>query len=285
MSTLKNLEFLYLDRLSSLYSENEIRAIFLWAAESVLGMPALNIRMNKQQEVSAPVKRELGAILDKMRDGMPLQYVLGYGYFRGKKFKLNQHVLIPRPETEELIDLILQTAGAPTRVLDIGSGSGCIPITLKHSLPQAQVYGWDISTPALALARENAAMHQVEVCFEQVDILYPSKEFKGPFDCIVSNPPYIPESEKNDIAPHVLDYEPEIALFVKDVQPLVFYDAIAKFARHTLSESGRLYFECNRRFARQVKDLLERLGFLAVQVHRDMQGHDRFVSAINPSIL
>lgn len=285
MSTLKDLEVGYLSSLSHLYAESEIRALFLWAAEAILSLPALELRMNRHMVLSDAQAGDFQRTLQQLESGMPVQYIFGYSYFAGRRFTVNRDVLIPRPETEELVQLVLKTNPAPIRILDIGSGSGCIPVTLKLAWPEAKVCGWDISEDALRIARKNARQLQADVNFKRADILCPPDMAAGSLDCIISNPPYVTESEKTDMAPHVLNFEPATALFVKDADPLVFYEAITKFARRALGAHGRVFLECNRKWTRQVKMLLEQAGFENACVHKDMQGNERFVSAKNSPII
>jgi release factor glutamine methyltransferase len=196
-------------------------------------------------------------------------------------FRLNKHVLIPRPETEELVRIIIadhERHSKTLRILDLGTGSGCIAISLAKYLPQAEVVGTDISDQVLRLAEENARENEVDVKFMESD-MKTMEVSPGLYDIIVSNPPYVLEQEKADMEPHVKDAEPALALFVPDEDPLVFYEYIAKAAKTGLTAGGTLYLEINRRFGQEVKELLENTGFDEVELMQDLHGHDRFLKA------
>ena len=281
MSSIEELQSRFRKSLEHLYPESEIHSIFFQLVGEVLNMDSLKLRMQKQECISLEQEAQIDVYLKELQIGKPLQYVLGYADFYGRRFKVSKDVLIPRPETEELVDHIVKDLAGPfKRILDIGTGSGCIPISLKLSCPESEVHAWDISTFALDIARENGQAHQTSIYWEQVDILQPDLPLNSAFDCIVSNPPYIPLAEKSDMHPNVVNHEPALALFVNDDQALVFYEAIAKFAQQALSPNGKLYFECNRRFAGDVRDMLSQMHFTEITLHPDMQGSDRFVSAV-----
>lgn len=284
MPSLHDLESRFISDLSSLYDPGEIRSIYLWLAEAVLKQSQLHLRLHKDQAISPQQQRQMLEYLKELQAGKPLQYVLGYAYFDGRKFLVNPDVLIPRPETEELVHLALESPKAPfSRILDIGTGSGCIPVTMKLACPDAEVHAWDISPKALEIAESNARMHQADISYKEVDILNPQGPLPSDFDCIISNPPYILRSERPDMHTNVLDFEPDIALFVKNEEALVFYKAIAKFAKNALSPQGFVFLECNRQFAGNIKDLLIEMNFEEVSIYKDMQGSARFVSAQQPA--
>jgi release factor glutamine methyltransferase len=228
---------------------------------------------NAQQEILEHYTQQLKA-------GIPIQYVLGEAYFYRLKFKVNPNVLIPRPETEELVYLILEDAkdNKPNHILDIGTGSGCIPIALKKHLPKANVSAIDISENAIALAQENAALNKVEIDFKIADALNLSPTHFPKFDVIVSNPPYIALSEKAAMDDTVTKHEPHLALFVTDQNPLIFYDKIADFAKTNLQENGLLYFEINQALAQETATLLNQKGFTA-QIIQDLNQNDRIIKA------
>ncbi len=213
----------------------------------------------------------------------PVQYVLHEAWFYGMKLYVDEHVLIPRPETEELVEWMLKDAETnkqPINILDIGTGSGCIPIALKKNMPAAEVWAVDISNEALLVAQRNADTQQTSITFQQADILnkpYPS--VLPTFDVIVSNPPYIPLSDKTAMHPNVLQHEPHLALFVANEDPFLFYNAIVDFAQSHLNPGGSLYFEIHEAMGEQVKQLLTQKGFINAQVKKDMQGKDRMVKA------
>jgi len=228
--------------------------------------------------------KKLEDIRTRLLAHQPIQYVVGMTYFYGLKFKVNPAVLIPRPETEELVDLILKDHKKREKlhILDVGTGSGCIPIALKVNAPTCQVSALDISSEALKVAVENANLNQVVVHFHQLDILEKENWDQLPtFDIIVSNPPYIPETEKKLMARNVLDHEPEIALFVPDEDPLVFYRILTQFAKKHLNHDGHLYFETNEYNTPQVRALCVQAAFTNIEIHQDLQNKNRIVKAKN----
>jgi len=228
----------------------------------------------------------LNNILERLLKHEPVQYVLGIADFCGLKFKVDKNVLIPRPETEELVYLAKKylksinqkSTNQKSRILDIGTGSGCIAISLKKNIPDAEVFATDISEEALNVAKENARINHVEINFFQDDILN-SKivNQKSKFKIIVSNPPYITEKEKALMDKNVLEFEPQQALFVADDDPLKYYKAIAQFAKINLKENGKLFLELNEQFACQTSELLAQVGFANIQIINDMQGKERFI--------
>ncbi|MBP5377595.1 MAG: peptide chain release factor N(5)-glutamine methyltransferase [Bacteroidaceae bacterium] len=219
--------------------------------------------------------------------GTPIQHILGYAYFMGMKLKVNPSVLIPRPETEELINWVLETTPAPSSILDIGTGSGCIAIALKRALPQAHVTALDISPEALTIAQENARNNNADIDFLQYDILNSQlstlnsqlSTLNSQLSTIISNPPYICRSEADEMDKNVLDHEPHLALFVPDDDPLLFYRAIATQALHLLIPGGKLFFEINRRFASELQLLLHSLGYSDIILRTDQFGNKRMIKA------
>jgi len=249
---------------------------------------AVSGRSNTQllRDGNLPFPQELlpkvNNILRQLKDHMPLQYILGETVFYGCRLRVSPHVLIPRPETEELVERVvrtLQKEKEPFTVLDIGTGSGCIAVALARHLPRATLLATDISPGALETARENARLNGVQVRFFREDILHPATAPAEKLRCIVSNPPYIPASEKDGMQPEVRDHEPLEALFVPDNDPLLFYRAIAGYAREHLAEDGLLLVECHEKYAREVKTLFEQKGLQEVKVIRDINGKERFVEA------
>ena len=221
-------------------------------------------------------------ILSRLKNGEPYQYVLGEAEFYGRRFKVTGDVLIPRPETEELVEWVVSDAGDKrSRYLDIGTGSGCIAVTLAKEIANARVDAWDISEKALEVAAENAHHNKAQVNFSQVDILRPLT-VSGRYDVIVSNPPYVTEAEQKDMSRNVLDFEPHVALFVPDNRPLLFYERIADLAKELLHDGGRLYFEINRDMAEAVATLLYNEGLQAVEVRNDLSGNPRMIRALKP---
>lgn len=277
---LKQVEKEFSKRLRHLYDSQEIKELFLLSAEELLNLSRIKIILQKKMELTDEVNSRFGAILSSLEKGVPIQYALGYVWFYGMKLKVNEAVLIPRPETEELVALILkENQYKSPKVIDIGTGSGCIPIAIKKHLPEAEVWTVDISIEALKVASINAENENCAIRFIEADILHADNLFpKQKFDVIVSNPPYITPSEKSAMDVNVLNYEPHLALFISEEKPLLFYESIADFAKEHLCEGGKLYFEINRRFGKDLQSMLERSGFVAVKIYKDMYGAERIIS-------
>jgi len=237
---------------------------------------ALDPNLNVENQDFEQVEQALSRLLKKE----PLQYVLGETEFYDLHLSVNSNVLIPRPETEELVDLILQRHSGNVSLLDIGTGSGCIPIAIKKNNAMAQVSACDISDLALEVAQQNAIRNDVSIAFFQCDILDMENLPQGKYDVIVSNPPYVLNSEKALLRDNVLDYEPGLALFVEDETPLLFYEAIADFGLQSLNDTGYLYFEINEGFGAETKAMLEKKGYRQVEIHADIFAKQRMVSAI-----
>lgn len=262
------------DAISTHYEPSEARAIAFRCLDLGWNLSSMDIILKK--EVDLPADWE--ARLARLAAGEPLQYVMGKTYFRDHLFLVNADTLIPRPETEELVDLVLGHAPENTSVLDVGTGSGCIPISLKLERPSLSVEAWDISTGALNMARENAKALQAAVEFKQQDIFnWPVSE--GKWDVIVSNPPYVTEEEKKEMANHVLDFEPHLALFVPNEDALKYYEVLADFALERLQNFGYLCLEINQYFGTQTVELLFSKGFQEVKLLKDFKGNDRMIVA------
>ena len=257
------------------YAAAELESIKKALCLEYLGISAVSFYT--KEKVSADTGK-LDKALARLAAGEPLQYVIGSTPFCGLTFKVDGRVLIPRPETAELVDWVAQDAAQSGALLDVGTGSGCIAISLAHRLPGWMVQGWDISDGALEVARENNRLNGTEVEFRKMDIL--NAEPEGRFNVIVSNPPYVMESEKGQMEDTVLDYEPHLALFVSDSDPLVFYRAIAAFGHRTLNPSGRLYFEINPLLVEEMKTMLMSAGYRDVEVRNDIFGKPRMIKAI-----
>ncbi len=269
------------DHLSSKYPRQEIESISKLIFEKVLGLSRLQVYLNQHETISPANLAQITEIVNRLIQFEPIQYILGETEFYGLPLKVSAAVLIPRPETEELVDWIINN-NPPIRpiILDIGTGSGCIPITLSKKLTGATVDGWDISSEALMIARENAEINQVKVDFIYADVLsqsYPVQPQK--YDIIVSNPPYVTLSEQLSMLKNVLDYEPPIALFVPDNDPLIFYRAIADIAINQLKPGGKLYFEINEQFGNETADLLSLKGFKNIILRKDINGKERMLKA------
>ncbi len=300
-------------RLAERYGLDEARAIVRWVLGERFGLSMADILCDKVTELSADDRTDLEKMMLRLENGEPVQYVLGFAEFCGRRFSVNESVLIPRPETEELCRWMVEERGTRneeqgTRVLDIGTGSGCIAITLAAEMPDAQVSAWDISDQALAVARKNADSIGVNVNFEQNDILNlpftinnstlnsqlstlnsqlstvncqlsTTTYHQSPFTHIVSNPPYICDNEKIAMKSHVLEHEPHVALFVPDDDPLLFYRAIADFAIQSLEPDGWLYFEVNPLYINDLKAMLAEKGFENIEVKIDLFGKERMIRA------
>ncbi len=271
---------LFRDELKNLYSAEEIENFIFFSMNEYLGFTRRHLQLKANQSLGEKETERFKTILSQLKNHKPIQYILGHTEFYGLKIRLNEHVLIPRPETEELVEEILQAIDGKSElnILDIGTGSGCIAIALKKHLPEANISAIDISDEALLIAKTNAILNHTKINFLQGDILNTESGKQNPkyrIDIIVSNPPYVRISEKEKMSKNVLDYEPHIALFVEDKNPLLFYNSIADFALKNLSANGKLYFEINEALGSDVKKLLEEKGFKNVEVKKDMSGKDR----------
>ena len=247
--------------------------------EDIFHYDQVDVALRQESELPDFAQERITDIISRLRRHEPLQYIVGSACFHGHRFKVTPAVLIPRPETEQLIDMIVdENPASDLRVLDMGTGSGCIAISLARALKFAQVDALDVSRDALAVARENAALLKVKVRFFESDMLSPQPSAR--YDIIVSNPPYVCWSERESMERNVLDYEPGQALFVPDNDPLLFYKAIAAYAAQSLERGGRLYLEINQRFGNEVKRLLEGNGFDEVRIIEDSYGKTRFAAAV-----
>lgn len=277
-------------RIATSYEDGEARAIARILIEELFGLSYTDIVCGATDQLSADDTLRLDTAVRRIEQGEPLQHVLGYADFCGNHFGVNASVLIPRPETEWLVDegeRLMSSASnaapsAPKRILDIGTGSGCIAISLKLRLGEAYVEAWDISEEALRTAESNAKALKAEVAFCKRDALR-AEESVAPWDLIVSNPPYICDSERANMDDNVLLHEPHTALFVPDDDPLRFYRAIARYALRSLSNGGSLLFECNTRYAEATGEMMRKMGFEDVTVNDDCFGLPRFVKGSSPS--
>ena len=276
-----SLEHLYrsvcrmLQRRLSGFSEAQATAFAL--LDDLFGASRTDVLMDRRVELGADAEARLQRALAALEAGQPLQYATGKAPFCGKSFEVNAHVLIPRPETELLVELVCGCS--PQRVLDCGTGSGCIAVSVALALPEAQVEAWDISAEALAVARRNARVLGAKVRFRQRDMLLLPARRRALYDVIVSNPPYICQSEEADMEAHVKDYEPHLALFVPDDNPLRFYVALALLGKMRLHRGGSLLLECNRRYAHAVSAMLQAEGYTGCEVIADCFGAPRMVRA------
>lgn len=265
--------------LSGIVEPHEAQAMIRVICEDIFNYDPVDVALRQDSELPEFAQQRVSDVISRLRRHEPLQYIVGSARFHGHKFKVTPAVLIPRPETEQLVDLIVdENPASDLRVLDIGTGSGCIAISLARALKFAQIDALDVSRDALAVARDNAAALKAKVRFFESDILLPQPA--ATYDIIVSNPPYICWSEREAMERNVKDYEPGQALFVPDNDPLLFYKSIAPYAMQSLDKGGRLYLEINQRFGREVKQLLEDNGFDEVRIIEDSYGKVRFAAAV-----
>lgn len=245
----------------------------------ILGQQTVDYYLGKDIILSVKEEQELESILSRLHNFEPIQYILGEARFLGRTFRVTPGVLIPRPETEELVEMMLKELSPVSRVLDVGTGSGCIAISLAKELPESQVTAWDVSGEALSIAAANSKALQASVRFEQRDVLTYEPCVVDCYDVIVSNPPYVTEAEKQEMEHNVLDWEPSLALFVPDTDPLRFYRRIAVLGLEMLTSGGKLYFEINRAFGKDTVAMLCETGYRAVRLQKDISHNDRFVIA------
>lgn len=268
------------DTLARDFSQGEIKSIIKIIFEKLKGYSQVDIIMHDKEILSEHIKSEIDKVLARLLKHEPIQYIFNEACFHGLTLRVSPHTLIPRPETSELVDIIVKENTAPDlHVLDIGTGSGAIAIALARNLKFPCVDAVDISSEALAIAEENAKRLKTKINFGICDILTAVPPEEAAFDIIVSNPPYITDSERETMETNVLGYEPHTALFVPDDDPLLFYRAITNYAVHALRPHGRIYFEINSRFGKETAELLSDTGFDNATVIKDMYGLDRFVSA------
>ncbi len=304
----------FIQELTPLYGVEEAESIFYLVLEEKNHFKRLDVALNPELSFSEDELQVWDSILNALKDQKPVQYILGKTSFYGLDFEVNENVLIPRPETEELVEWIIQSQKIEVRsrkledgsgkwsfdklgmtegreeikILDIGTGSGCIAIALAKNLEKASVFAIDVSEKALATAQKNKQNNKVEVNFAKVDILkindleqLLTSRFPLPayFDIIVSNPPYVRELEKHEIKKNVLDFEPHVALFVEDTNALIFYQKIAQLAQKKLSKNGQLFFEINQYLGKEMIELLEKMNFKNIELRQDIYGNDRMLKA------
>ncbi|WP_431109510.1 peptide chain release factor N(5)-glutamine methyltransferase [Winogradskyella poriferorum] len=285
----KDLKDIFHKELDAIYGKDEVASFFYLSIEFHLNVARIQLILDPEFTLTKDETDVFFTILEDLKQQKPIQYILGETEFYGLQFNVNENVLIPRPETEELVDWIIKDSkfksqnSEPIKILDIGTGSGCIAISLAKHLSEAQVFAVDISESALKIAKENADRNGVEVEFIKADILESSLledvalQQMGFFDIIVSNPPYVRELEKREIKPNVLDNEPHLALFVENENPLVFYKAITDFAVDKLKSNGSLYFEINQYLGQETKQLLVDAEFKDIHLRKDLNGNDRML--------
>ena len=263
------------------YTDAEALSLAKMLLVEVFDFSTLELYGGKDRGFSEKEQELLSDIVCRLQNHEPIQYIIGRETFMGLVFDVNENVLIPRPETQELVNWILEDhrSDEGCKILDIGTGSGCIPVSLSHFMSGAEVEAWDISDGALDVARRNANQNEVKVLFRKQTVFeaLPSASY---YDVIVSNPPYITEKEKVDMEANVLDWEPSIALFVPDTDPLLFYRKIAELGLDMLVAGGALYFEINRAYGEMMRTMLEDMGYNNVELRKDMFGNDRMIKAI-----
>ncbi|WP_025739999.1 peptide chain release factor N(5)-glutamine methyltransferase [Aquimarina pacifica] len=278
---IKSLRAGFINDLKAIYSVEEVRAFFVILSEKFLGFSRAMISLNLDMKLTDQQLVDFDNAKIKLAQQQPIQYIVGETNFFGLQFNVDSSVLIPRPETEELVDWILkdQKGGRDTiSILDIGSGSGCIAISLAKNIADSEVYALDISEEAINTAKGNAKRNDATVAFLHADILETKALFQK-FDVIVSNPPYVRELEKQEIKPNVLNNEPSQALFVADDNPLIFYKCIANLAHKYLNKKGVLYFEINQYLGLETQKMIEDIGFSLVELRQDLFGNDRMIRA------
>jgi release factor glutamine methyltransferase len=279
---IKDIRRYYKQQLLDLYDENEIDSFLYILFEEYAGLSKAQILLNADRTISESELLKIHFGAKALMNNKPIQYITGTSDFYGLRFKVNPDVLIPRPETEELVELVIKGNSEKDElsIIDIGTGSGCIAIVLKKYLPASKVHALDISTGTLNIAKENAKLNRQEIEFKKMDFLKSSNwDRLDSYDIIVSNPPYVRRSEMKGMNKNVLDYEPVKALFVEDEKPLVFYRAIAKFATGHLNKSGAVYCEINQYLSPETISVFQELGFGQVEVLKDMNGNNRILKA------
>jgi release factor glutamine methyltransferase len=285
--------------LIALYGDRESTLISHWVIESITGFTRSARLIHNSDSLTAEQESDFHKFQHELLQWRPVQYVLGEAWFSGMKFYVDERVLIPRPETEELVEAVdsrqltvdsqqhdrrSNSEGGPIRILDVGTGSGCIAIALKKKKQEWDIWAVDLSTDALEVAKQNATSLAVDINFVQIDILSEKSRSALPvFDMIISNPPYIPQKDKAEMRENVLQHEPHLALFVSNDDPLIFYKEILSFANTHLKPSGSLFFEIHEQLAEQVVSVLFASNYLQIMLKQDMQGRDRIISAIKSS--
>ncbi|WP_276499520.1 peptide chain release factor N(5)-glutamine methyltransferase [Pontibacter litorisediminis] len=280
MATIQQLQQHIRESIKAAYPEPEAASVAQLVLEHVLQKNRMQLSLGKQEQVHAGQEAQVKEMILRLQRQEPVQYVLGVAHFYDLELLVDERVLIPRPETEELVDLVLREYKNQKglQVLDICAGSGCIPLALAANLPNAQAYGLEVSEGALEVARANAAKYKLPVEWLQADIFEPVPSIKpASLDIITSNPPYVLEEEKEQMRENVLEFEPHLALFVPDQDPLKYYRRITEVAQQLLKKGGRLYFEINERYGQEVKELLLEASFAEAQVVQDLFGKDRIV--------
>lgn len=293
---IKDLKIHFQKELQSIYDKEEIDSFFFMITEKLYNIRRIDFSLNPDFEIENTSEWE--TIISDLKQEKPIQYILGEAWFYGLKFRVNENTLIPRSETEELVEWIIlslkskvesqknvTSSGVEMSILDIGTGTGCIPISLKYNLPEAEVFAIDVSEKALEIANQNAKKNNVEINFIKTDILKvddllslrAESRSLPKLDVIVSNPPYVRNLEKEEIKKNVLGYEPHLALFVEDNDALLFYRKIAQLAKESLQPNGLLFFEINQYLGTETVELLENFGFKNIELRKDLKGNNRMI--------
>lgn len=273
---------IFYSELENVFEKNEIDVFIKRTAEEYLSLKPFELALNADLFIEKHKEEMFLKAVSELKKQKPIQQILGKTDFYGLEFTVNEHVLIPRPETEELVHWVVKDnklSPSELKILDIGTGSGCIAISLAKNLPGSEVFAIDVSKEALNVGRKNAILNNVEVEFMEMDILKTS-QLPSQFDVIVSNPPYVRALEKETIKKNVLEYEPHLALFVDNVNPLLFYNKISKLSIDSLKDKRSLYFEINQYLGMEVVELLREAGFKKIELSKDMFGNDRFIKCI-----
>lgn len=283
-NTIQAVKAYFTERLKTRFSENEIKHFFYESVVERLALSKTALLLNEPQLVSESDLLFFRSIVNRLLQNEPFQHIIGSTYFYDLKLKTDKRALVPRPETEELVDWVVtdQKENQPSKIADICSGSGCIALALKSVLPATEITAIELSDAALALGNENAKNLGLNIHFVQKDVFDSFDEFTSDYAVWVTNPPYIPESDRAEMHENVLSFDPEMALFVPNEDPLLFYREIGKKALHHLKHQGVLYAEIHERFAAETHQLLKEIGFDSIEIKKDLQGKDRMIKAVKP---
>jgi len=275
-----------LEELKEPYPPEEIKAMMYWLFEEYLGVDKTQFLLNPQKGMSESELLKFNFAIKDLKKGKPIQYILGYSYFHELKILVNKHTLIPRPETEELVNWVCEylqgslRLSKDTKVLDMCTGTACIPIALAGQLPQSQYWAADFKSEILDFAKENAKLHQKEINFFTFDLLNDELVKHQEFDIIISNPPYVLESDKKNMHPNVLNFEPASALYVDDHDALIFYEKILEYAEINLKQKGHIYFEIHENKAEEIHELLSKFDYKNIEIRKDFRGKNRFAKGV-----
>ena len=279
-NTLKSAKKYFYERLSTQFSSTELKNMWTQIICKRMEWNATELMLQQDARLSESDLLHVRSFVKKLIDQVPFQYLMGETSFYGLTILCDKRALIPRPETEELVQWVIESSGQPTRIMDLCTGSGCIALALKSNYTKADVYALDVSSEALSLCQENADALKLTITTIQDDLLQPSDSFgEGQFDVIASNPPYIPHKEKEVMSAHVLNHEPSLALFVDDADPIIFYKKIAQFAEKKLVDGGFLFFELHESYSQEVCEMLNDFSFHEIEIRKDLQGKLRMLKA------